>query len=182
MDLNSVSASSTEPPCIIKISTVPKDSPCGVVSSVKFLFDVSRNILARQEKREVSKRFYAAQGADICSTNLLDVVLGKRLGCNIHSILLHLIFHVGVFNDGFSLVTHDCNCSRVDGNGVGKQTSKTKKVGIEQTRWLCGVSVPADLASSLAKLRLSILLGGLVGLNDQIFRAGLDSRESTHWI
>jgi hypothetical protein len=40
-------------------------------------------------------------------TYLFNIVFRQRLGCNIYSILLHLFFHVRIFNNSFPLLTHD---------------------------------------------------------------------------
>lgn len=38
---------------------------------------------------------------------LLNVVFRQCFGRNIDSILLHFLFHIGIFDDGLSLITHD---------------------------------------------------------------------------
>jgi hypothetical protein len=106
-----------------------KDSPGRPVLSVKLLFNVSCDILFRARKKERGIRLNVAgmhckhrQSPLGCTarlmrvygkvrygslTYLLDIVFGQRLGCNIYGILLHLFFHVRIFNYSLSLLTHD---------------------------------------------------------------------------
>jgi len=44
---------------------------------------------------------------DECGNVLLNIVLLQRLSCTVHSILLHLLGHVRVLNDGLSLAHLD---------------------------------------------------------------------------
>ena len=104
--------------------------PCGAVFFVKFLFDVCGNILRtigmKKNRRAANEMLFVLHFRNRIllissfvivlgtkkddNSHLFDVVFCQSLRCDIHSILLHFLAHVGILDHCFSLFRHCQGC------------------------------------------------------------------------
>lgn len=88
------------------------DVPRRAVFAIEFLLDIGRHVLLSRAARRLCERETHQRTSHVqnhsrnTGTHLFNVVFGQCLGGNVHGILLHLLVHVGIFDDGFSLLTH----------------------------------------------------------------------------
>lgn len=60
------------------------------------------------EKQKYVESGWVAKKNNRTKSNLLNVVLLQRLGSAVHRVLLHLLRHVGVFDNCFAIGHLDC--------------------------------------------------------------------------